>query len=413
MEGFFTKKETQSYSIVNGKIHTCGTCGLYTRVNTPKMKPYGNFRKRIMNIGEVPGEIEDKVGKPWQGQAGQLLQKTYQKLGIDLFEDCININAVNCRTVTSSGKSRPPTGTEITCCRASLMRFIKQYKPHTIILFGYVAVQAVIAHRWQKDLGGFNKWRGWNIPDDDIHAWVCPVFHPKYVLHHDTPEIMKIWENDLRQAIGTNNIPLPTYTEPEICIIDDLTFLDTIKSGRVSIDYETTGLKPYQFSKNHRIVAMSVSPNENIAYSFLLPEKRKYLRPIKRLLMNKGVQKMAHNMKFEDVWSRVYLESPVRNWYWDSMLAAHILDNRSGITGLKFQTYVNFGVVDYSSEINRYLTAINKKDGNSINSIDELLTTKQGVKKLLTYVGLDTIYQYRLALKQIKQITELENDSNN
>jgi uracil-DNA glycosylase len=406
MEGFFTKKEVQSISAPDGKIRTCNACGLYGCVKTPKMQPYGNFRKGIMNIGEAPGETEDRLGKPWQGKAGQLLQKTYHKLGIDLFEDCINLNSVNCRPTTATGSNRTPTGNEIACCRTSILRYIDEYKPRVIVLLGATAIQSVIAHRWKKDFGTLNKWRGWTIPDQDFQSWLCPVFHPSYVMRYDTPEMYKIWEDDLVQAIEINATPLPVYPEPKIHYVDDLSVLETIKSGTIAIDYETTGLKPYQLNKDHKIISASIAVDDSTAYVFLLPEKRKDWRPLKRLLMNERVRKIAQNMKFEDVWSRVYLDTPVRNWYWDSMLASHVLDNRKGVTSLKFQTYVQFGVIDYSSEISPYLMAVDGKNGNSVNRVEELLQSKQSTRQLLKYNALDTIYLYRLAIMQMKQFEQ-------
>ena len=59
-EGFFTRKETESKTRPNGKTLSCTSCGLYKRVISPKMQPFGNFKKGIMNIGEAPGEIEDR-----------------------------------------------------------------------------------------------------------------------------------------------------------------------------------------------------------------------------------------------------------------------------------------------------------------------------------------------------------------
>jgi len=108
-------------------------------------------------------------------------------------------------------------------------------------------------------------------------------------------------------------------------------------------------------------------------------------------------------MKFEEIWSAEILGQPVQNWGFDSMLAAHILDNRTGISGLKFQTYVNFGIIDYDSDINQYLKAT--RDGaNSFNKVRELAETERGRKKLLTYCALDSLYEYRLATKQMNLI---------
>ena len=107
MKGFFNlpqqSKETK------GKILGCSSCGLFQSVLSPKMQAFGNFEKGILNIGEAPGETEDRKGKQWQGKVGRLLRDTYDSLGIDLFEDCLNINAINCRPTDKHGANRPPS----------------------------------------------------------------------------------------------------------------------------------------------------------------------------------------------------------------------------------------------------------------------------------------------------------------
>ena len=113
--------------------------------------------------------------------------------------------------------------------------------------------------------------------------------------------------------------------------------------------------------------------------------------------------KMAHNMKYEMTWTETILGYSVKNWEWDSMQAAHILDNRGGVTGLKFQVYVNFGISDYASEVKPFLES-GSKDANALNRIEELIATEGGKQKLLLYGGLDSLYEYKLAIKQRKEI---------
>jgi DNA polymerase len=395
--GFFSTKQTQSDLRPDGKTYSCASCGLYRNAVNPKMKPFGNFKKGILNIGEAPGKSEDEKSKQWQGKTGRLLQRTYEKLGIDLFEDCLNINAVNCRPIENDN-NRTPTNHEITCCRNVIVsKLIKEYQPSIIILLGGNAVYSVIGHRWMRDLGGISKWRGWTIPDKDYKAWICPVFHPSFVEHSEGSEVQLIWEQDLQRIFELIKEPLPKYREPRIEIIDDLSVLNKIERGMITFDYETTGLKPQAVGQ--RIVSCAVAVNENHAYSFLIPETRRERQPLVDLLANDNIEKIAHNMKFEQGWSVVRLKQSVENWVWDSMQAAHLLDNRPGITGLKFQAFVNFGVVDYSSEIDPYLKAEN---ANGINKIEKLISTPSGKEKLLTYGGLDAVYEYRLAIKQMK-----------
>ena len=344
MEGFFTRKEVESISRPDGKLLSCVSCGLYRNVKSPKMKPYGNFKKGIMIIGEAPGETEDQRGRPWQGKTGLLLQKVCKSLGVDLFEDCININACYCRPTDDDGKNRTPTNLEIDSCRKTTLQYIRHYKPTLILLLGTSALYSVVGHRWKRDLGGISKWRGFTIPDQDFQAWVVPTFHPSFVERDETEVALTVWKQDLEKAFIVSRKLFPVLQQPVIKTITDLSVLDSITEGFVAIDYETTGTKPH--ATGHKIVSCAVAVSENLAYVFRLPASRTELQPLLRLLANEKVGKVAHNMKFEETWSRVRLRQPVKNWIWDTMLAAHLLDNRTGITSLKFQTFVAFGVAD-------------------------------------------------------------------
>jgi hypothetical protein len=281
-----------------------------------------------------------------------------------------------------------------------VQKAIKQYSPIVIVLLGTTAVESFLGHRWQKDLGTINKWRGWEIPDQTYRCWVLPVFSPKWVRQADR-EVQTIWKNDLKKIPGLVDKRFLKHKEPEIIYLDELSPLNKIKKGQIAFDYETTGLKPH--AAGHRIVCASVAVDENTVYSFMMPANRNARKPFTDLLENFEIGKMAHNIKFEDNWTNHRLRIPVVNWDWDSMLAAHIIDNRQGITGLKFQTYVNFGIVDYDAEVAPYLKGV-EKGGNSFNRIDELLKRPGGKELLLEYVALDSVYEYRLAMKQLTLI---------
>jgi uracil-DNA glycosylase family 4 len=201
MSGFFTKHEVESSTNPSGKTLTCVSCNLYTTCQSPRMQPYGNFKKGIMIIGECPGLEEDKTNKPFQGRTGKLLLQTLRKLGIDLFEDCIVTNSVSCRP-SEKDENRTPTNYEIDCCRKFVLKAIEKYKPKVIILLGNSAVYSLIGYRWKKDLGGIMKWRGWQIPDQDLKTWVCPTFHPSFIERDKEDVAQVIWEQDLREAIN-------------------------------------------------------------------------------------------------------------------------------------------------------------------------------------------------------------------
>jgi uracil-DNA glycosylase family 4 len=398
MTGFFTKKELQTTEKVTGKRLSCYSCGLYKGdIQHPKMQPFGNFKKKILNIGEFTSEFDDLRGKPFQGKNKEIYS-VYSKLGIDIEEDCLNVNSVMCLPLESN-KQRLPNPHEINCCRINMEKIIRQHKPHLIVVFGKIALTSIIGGRWKESLDGIEKWRGFVIPDQEYKSFLAPVFSPSYVKLMDKPEIDLVWKQDLENALTYLGKEFPIYKEPKITIINDLEPLNEIKNGSVvSIDYETTGLKPHD--KGHRIVCASVAISENEAYAFDIPKDKEKRLPFINLLKNRHIGKMAHNLKFEENWGFVRLGVRVKNWDWDSMIAAHVLDNRSGITGLKFQTYINFGVADYNSHLEKVLQGEDGKNANSKNKLTEFYKNPKGRIEILQYCGLDTIYQYRLAVLQ-------------
>lgn len=402
--GFFTRKEVESVTRPDGKTYSCVSCGLYRDCTSPKMPPYGNFKKKILVIGEAPGEVEDRLGKPWQGKSGKLLQSTFKRLGIDLFEDCLNINSVYCRPMDKENNNRAPSNYEVECCRRTTLQIIDKNKPKVIILLGAMAVFGLLGHRWKKDLGGITKWRGWIIPDQDLKAWICPTFHPSFIERSDTGIEEVIWEQDLKQAFAKVKDPLYIYKEPTIEIIEDLSVLNKIRGEGVEIafDYETTGIKPH--AVGHRIVSCAIATSEDFAYAFMMPQTQRERQPLVDLLTDPIVKKIAQNMKYEHKWGLVRLRIETQGWVWDTMLASHIFDNRPGITNLAFQTYVQFGIVDYKSEVGEYLEDSDKTNANSQNKIMKLVAMPRGKEKLLKYNGYDAINEFRLAVKQRENI---------
>ena len=104
-------------------------------------------------------------------------------------------------------------------------------------------------------------------------------------------------------------------------------------------------------------------------------------------------------MKFEDNWTSVRLRTDTVPWLWDSQIAAHQIDNREGITSLKFQTYVHFGIIDYDSEINPILKADSANGMNKLQSYID--SSPEHARKVLEYCALDSVYEYRLAMMQM------------
>ena len=410
MRGFFDKQQLEKtpYKSEKGTL-SCVSCGLYKYVMSPRMKPYGKFKKGIMVIGEAPGQEDDKKGKPWQGMTGKFLKRKFRHLGVDLFQDCVSLNAVNCRPVDDKGNNRAPTEHEIACCRQKVIDAIKQYQPKLIILQGAAAVSSVITgYCWKTSRhNGINVWRGWTIPDRTLNAWICPTFHPSFTERQEGEGVVElIWTQDLERAFSKLDEPLPNYREEKECVVISFDIERVLKAilkdkpRLLAFDIEATGLKPYN-KENHRIVTISFCYEEDRSYAIPFPTEEKQLRLLRRVLEHPDIGKIAANMKYEDNWLNFLYNIEVGPWVFDTMQAAHILDNRPGITGLKFQAYIRFGTPDYDSEVEPYLKS---PDSNTPNRVMELVRDETLFRKLLLYNGIDSLVTYRLAILQMKEL---------
>jgi DNA polymerase len=360
-----------------------------------------------MIVGEGPGETEDSKGKPWQGRAGRLLQGALRSLSLDLARDCVSLNAVNCRPPNN----RTPTGYEVACCRAKIVNpAIEKYAPRIIMLMGGSAVASVLGPLCANALGdSIGKWRGFTIPVSEWGAWVCPTYHPSYVMREEKRiEIDTIWRQDIKQALGLLNTSVsapedlrskvtPLHVEVEILkaiyAAHDAEFL--------SYDYETTGLR----ASLHKIICVSFATSPTRAYAFMMPESGPIPSAWKMLMARSKVKKISHNMKFENEWTCRHFQVEEIAWAWDSMIAAHVVDNRVGICGLKLQAFLNFGILSWSDLIDPYLRAIDEKDPASPNRIYEFIE-RYGEDECLIYCGLDSLISFRLAMKQMAFIND-------
>ena len=379
---------------------SCVSCGLYKGALSPKMAPHGDFKRGLMAIGEAPGEFEDKVGKPWQGRTGKLLKATLAEIGVDLDRDGISLNSINCRPP----KNRVPSPHEQACCAARIVDpAIARFEPRVILLLGGAATASVVGGMMPEIDGRINKWRGWKIPAPHLGAWLCPTFHPSYVAREEKREVDTVWEQDLRAAVGLLDVPVPKpvdYRRRVRLLRGENEILAVL--GRVeseaeffSHDYETTGLR----ASLQKLVCASFATSADSAYAFMWDGNSRVVDAWRAILSNPRIGKISHNLKFEESWAHVHLGVSDIKWSWDSMLAAHVIDNRVGLCGLKLQTFLNFGVLPYDTLVSPFLESVRKRDPASPNRIYEFIE-RHGADELLCYCGLDSLFAFMLMERQ-------------
>jgi len=370
-------------------IARCGQCGLYKKCYSPKMPPTGKGKHKILFIAEAPGETEDRQGEQLIGKAGQCFRRILGKLKWDL-DDCWKTNVVICRPPGNEMDSK-----YIECCRPNLLNTIRELQPKAIILLGKGAVDSVIGPYWRKDMGSLSRWVGWRIPMLEYNAWVCPTYHPSYLLRMNEDELLELIIRDqVREARGMEKKPrdYPTLEQlkSRIEIIQEehpakSRLRDLLhKKGRMAFDYETTGLKPER-QEQHIVTCSFCFEGED---TFAINATPGTHRLLSKILMSGDLKKIASNLKFEERWTRVKLGHPVTGWMWDTMLTAHLLDNRPEITSVKFQAFIHLGISDYNSHIENFLSSKSSNELNRIHEIDR--------RDLLMYNGLDSLLEFQV-----------------
>jgi len=383
----------------------CNLCGLYRHCKSPKMKVSGFGKKKILITGEAPGQTEDDQGKQFVGRAGQFLEECLDELKINLRKDCWLTNSIICRPKDN----RTPTSEEIGYCYPNLSKTIKELQPDVIITVGRPAIESALIGIWQEDLGPMGRWVGWQIPSIDFNSWICPTYHPSFVLREMNANksgspIKALFMNHLEAAINLKGKPykvVPNYKDQVEIILDPKAAAKILDKFRRSVkpiafDFETNTLKP---DKDGKIISASVCNGERtIAFPWYSNE----LMVAWHKLMKSDCPKIGHNLKFETRWTGrqkipgtdKFME--VRNSQFCTMIGAHILDNRKGVCSLSFQTLIHLGLGDYSSHISQFLIEKNSYKPNKIKNIE--------LNQLLVYNGLDSLCTYLLAKKQMEKL---------
>jgi DNA polymerase len=133
----------------------------------------GDPDARLMFVGEAPGADEDRLGRPFMGKAGQLLDRILEAAGIPR-ESVYITNVVKCRPP----ENRTPLPDEAkTCSNLWLLPEIELVKPQIIVPLGSVAAQFFLGKKVPitRARGQWFEWNG---------ILVFPMFHPAYLLRN-------------------------------------------------------------------------------------------------------------------------------------------------------------------------------------------------------------------------------------
>jgi uracil-DNA glycosylase family 4 len=163
-------------------VPACKACGLHA-ARTQTVLGVGDERADWLLVGEAPGAEEDRLGEPFVGQAGKLLDNMLAALALRRGENVYIANVLKCRPPGN----RNPESAEVAACTPFLLRQIALIEPKLIVAMGRFAAQTLL----ETDAtiaslrGRVHRYAG--VP-------LIVTYHPAYLLRN-LPDKAKAWSD--------------------------------------------------------------------------------------------------------------------------------------------------------------------------------------------------------------------------
>jgi uracil-DNA glycosylase len=163
---------------------TCQRCPLWERA-TQTVFGAGANQARVLFVGEQPGDVEDRTGRPFIGPAGRLLDRALKQAQINR-DLCYVTNAVKHFKWEPMGQRRlhkKPTSREIQACRPWLQAEIELIQPEVVVGLGATAAASIFGTPVRiADV------RGKLTPVESVGKMCLITAHPSSVLRAPDPE---------------------------------------------------------------------------------------------------------------------------------------------------------------------------------------------------------------------------------
>jgi uracil-DNA glycosylase len=199
----------EALKAVYREARDCVRCPLH-QTRTQVVFGNGNADAELMFVGEAPGANEDRLGLPFVGAAGKLLDKLLEEIGLERADVWV-CNVLKCRPPDN----RDPHPNEIEACRDYLDRQIELIEPTVICTLGNFSTKLLRA-----DTTGISRLHG----QEEVRVIgpravrLYPLYHPAAALY--TPSTLEALRADFHRiprllAAGTPPQPAPVEEVPE------------------------------------------------------------------------------------------------------------------------------------------------------------------------------------------------------
>jgi uracil-DNA glycosylase len=177
-----TEPVAEGWIALKAAVTGCTKCGLH-QARTQTVFGVGDENADWMLIGEAPGAEEDRLGDPFVGQAGKLLDNMLAAIGLSRRENVYIANVLKCRPPGN----RNPAPDEVEKCTPHLLKQIELIQPKLILAMGRFAAQTLL-----KSDASIASLRG------RVHRYagvpLIVTYHPAYLLR-TLEDKAKAWED--------------------------------------------------------------------------------------------------------------------------------------------------------------------------------------------------------------------------
>ena len=181
-------------------VAACVRCAELASQRTQTVFGVGNPQARLVFVGEAPGAEEDRLGEPFMGRAGKLLNQIIEACTLRR-EDVYIMNVLKCRPP----RNRTPANDEVANCRNYFVGQLDIIQPEIICCLGAVAATNLLDSNTPigKLRGRLHDYRGIKL---------VATYHPAYLLRTPAAKRM-VWE-DMQIVMKELGIPVPRKKKP-------------------------------------------------------------------------------------------------------------------------------------------------------------------------------------------------------
>src|SRR3954465_12238835 len=198
------EERREALKLVYEQARGCTKCPEFVATRTQVVFGAGNADADLMFVGEAPGANEDRMGRPFVGQAGKLLDQLLIEVGLERGDVFIS-NVLLCRPPGN----RDPHPVEIESCQGYLMRELELIQPRVVCTLGNFATKLLRA-----DSAGITRVHG--RPEGrtiGVRAVrLYPLYHPAAALY--TPSMLEVLREDFSRIPALLAEGAPPQPEP-------------------------------------------------------------------------------------------------------------------------------------------------------------------------------------------------------